>query len=110
MTLWENQGRLNITDFRSYKAYFVQRYIENGLTNDKFDELHFRKNDKKDFVRNVLEGCVNDNGSIVTALLIIVLRFRNNLFHGLKWEYGLRNQLSNFNEANSLLTKIIELE
>jgi hypothetical protein len=110
MTLWENQGCLNITDFQSHKAYFVQRYIENGLTNEKFDDLHLRENDKKDLVRSVLEGCVNDNGSILTALLIIVLRFRNNLFHGLKWEYGLRNQLSNFNEANSLLIKIIELQ
>jgi hypothetical protein len=48
-------------------------------------------------------------GALVSALLIIVLRYRNNFFHGIKWAYGLRDQLNNFNNANLLLMKMIEI-
>ena len=40
---------------------------------------------------------------MVAVILIVIYRFRNNLFHGVKWEYELRGQLDNFNHANQVL-------
>ncbi len=110
MTEWENDGRLNINKFLDHKNYFVQRYTENSALNHRFQHLHLRNNDNPQLVQDVLLGNVTDTPSIITAILIIVLRYRNTFFHGLKWEYGFQEQLQNFNQANSLLTKIIELE
>jgi hypothetical protein len=39
----------------------------------------------------------------VTAVLIVVHHLRNNLFHGLKWAYGLRGQQANFQQAHNTL-------
>ena len=41
-------------------------------------------------------------------MLIIVWRFRNNLFHGEKWAYQLQGQLSNFTHANAVLMRLLE--
>lgn len=109
MAQWNNGGLINLDDFSEYKNYFVQRYIENGATNYRFDHLHLRQGDKLDLVRGVLDGSITDASSIVTALFIIVLRYRNNFFHGIKWAYEFKEQLSNFNTANSLLMKALEL-
>tara|TARA_B100000614_G_scaffold111617_1_gene100153 strand:- start:1007 stop:1162 length:156 start_codon:yes stop_codon:yes gene_type:complete len=42
------------------------------------------------------------------TVLIIVWRFRNNLFHGEKWAYQLQGQLSNFTHANAVLMRLLE--
>jgi len=41
----------------------------------------------------------------VAALLIVVYRLRNNLFHGEKWAYEMKDQRSNFEQANEVLMK-----
>jgi hypothetical protein len=110
MTKWENDGHLDINNFLGHKNYFVQRYTENGALNHRFQHLHLRNNDNPQLVQDVLLGNVTDTPSILTAMLTIVLRYRNNFFHGLKWENGFQEQLQNFNQANSLLAKIIKLE
>jgi hypothetical protein len=33
---------------------------------------------------------------------------RNNLFHGAKWAYGLRDQRENFTHANTVLMRLLE--
>ncbi|MET4218881.1 hypothetical protein ABIB00_004102 [Bradyrhizobium sp. LB14.3] len=33
---------------------------------------------------------------------------RNNLFHGAKWAYGLRDQRENFTHANNVLMRLLE--
>lgn len=45
---------------------------------------------------------------IASAMLIIVLRFRNNLFHGVKWQYELASQLDNFETANHVFMTALE--
>ena len=44
----------------------------------------------------------------MAAILIIVFRYRNNLFHGAKWRYNLKDQLGNFTVANNVLTKVLD--
>jgi hypothetical protein len=46
--------------------------------------------------------------SALAVVLIIIYRYHNNLFHGVKWEYLLAGQLDNFNHANNVLMKLIE--
>jgi hypothetical protein len=53
----------------------------------------------------VLEGTNNQSADSVAALLIVVYRLRNNLFHGEKWAYEMKDQRSNFEQANEVLMK-----
>jgi hypothetical protein len=110
MTEWEDNNKLDMNNFIEHKNYFIQRYTENGALNYRYDHLHLRNNDNPQLVQDVLLGNITDTASVLTAILIIVLRYRNNFFHGLKRKYGFQKQLQNINQANSLLAKIIELE
>jgi len=95
--------------FSSFLDYFRTRYITAGEPNERFMQLRFRRNEKEDLVLSVLKGQESHIPSIVLALLLIVYRFRNNLFHGIKWAYALDEQTDNFEQANRLLAKLIEL-
>ncbi len=91
--------------------YFKKRYtdIELGIvTYPLFEKLNFRRNDKKEFVDGVL---VADSPSLkdkVLASIIIIFRYRNNLFHGLKDVTQINYQQSNFVIANKMLRMFIE--
>jgi len=89
-------------------AYFRQRYVSDGQTNHKFESLHFRRNDRRELVEAVLLGHESTATEIVTALLIIVFRLRNNLFHGIKWAYEMRDQQRNFENAIAVLTRVLD--
>lgn len=59
-------------------------------------------------MRAVIDGSDKDPCSRMAAVLIIVFRYRNNLFHGVKWQYKLQGQLGNFTTANDVLMKVLE--
>jgi hypothetical protein len=109
ITQLHTKGLLDINDFKEYLDYFIQRYTENTSLNSRFEYLNLRSNDNRSLVQNVLLGQITDTIEVVSAMLIIVFRYRNNFFHGLKWEYEFKDQLQNFSIANSLICKIIEL-
>ena len=67
------------------------------------------RNDSPELVCAVLKGENTNHADVVAALLIVVLRLRNNLFHGVKWAYGIRNQLANFINANTTLMAALEI-
>lgn len=100
-------GELNVDPFQKALKYFKKRYFENGQPSQRFDGLRFRDNDRKQLVSQVLSGQGEDAADIISALLLIVHRFRNNLFHGPKWEYEIRGQLNNFRHANSILIMVL---
>ena len=108
-TRWEHDGLLKAASFRSDFLYFQSRYFENEEFTHNFASLNFRGNDNQQLVEAVLKGEKEDIGAITAALLIIVYRLRNNLFHGLKWADGIRGQLDNFTHANSLLMLALDL-
>ena len=60
-------------------------------------------------MKKVLACEATEREEIAGAVLIIVYRFRNNLFHGVKWSYELQGQLENFTHANAALMQAIEL-
>ncbi len=96
--------------FQEQLTYFSNRYTEEGRTNYRFDNLHLRNNDNPDLVREVLTGKDAAPDSQLIACLTIVYRFRNNFFHGIKWAYGLRDQLDNFTHSSSLLARYLARE
>jgi len=94
---------LNPNWFNNELEYFKGRYIEEGTSNYHFDNLHLRPTDNPQRVISVLKGEITDPKEQLIACLTIVYRFRNNFFHGLKWAYGLKDQLNNFTHAVNLL-------
>lgn len=90
--------------------YFQGRYVEaEGRFSYRFNQLHFRPGDRRNHVEAVLLGHRLERPDILKALLIIVYRFRNNLFHGPKWRYELTEQVDNFSTANALLMAVMDI-
>ncbi len=106
---WYENELLEIENFEEELAYFRNRYFDEGVHNERFEHLNLRDNDQPTLVFEVLSNLTNNIQNIVSALLIIVYRYRNNFFHGLKWEYNFAEQRENFLNANQLLKKAIEL-
>ena len=106
---WAASGHLTEDRFSRELAYFRDRYVADGEFTHHFDNLHLRKNDAPDLVMRVLKREDAESEEIAAAVLIIVYRFRNNLFHGVKWSYELQGQLDNFAHANTALMQAIEL-
>ena len=44
----------------------------------------------------------------LAACLIIIFRYRNNYFHGIKWATEFRDQQKNFEESNKLLAFVLD--
>ena len=102
-------GKVDLQTFQEPFAYFRDRYFQNNNSTSHFDGLHFRANDKRPLVEAVLNGTNQNPVDFVTALLLIVWRLRNNLFHGVKWAYGIHDQLGNFINANTVLMNSMDL-
>lgn len=107
--LWAGNGLLAADTFGQEVAYFRDRYVGDGKFTYHFGHLHLRRNDAPALVERVLAGEATEPEEIAAAVLIIVYRFRNNLFHGVKWSYELQGQLENFTHANTALMQAIEL-
>ncbi|CAG2148303.1 hypothetical protein [Cupriavidus numazuensis] len=102
------QGSVNLALFAGPLEHFRIRYWLDGRPTYLFDGLNFRRGDRRPLVESVLSGQTNSSDDIVSALLLIVYRLRNNLFHGMKWAYGIREQLANFQNANEVLMRVLE--
>lgn len=105
---WEQNGTLDAASYDRNLAYFRDRYYGDGQFTHYFEGLHLRNNDRPALVRSVLDGTDNGDRNRLIAVLIIVLRYRNNLFHGVKWQYKLAGQLENFKQANTMLKRVLE--
>ena len=105
---WEQMGTLDAGSYDRELAYFQDRYVANGEMTCHFDGLKLRANDQPALVQAVLDGSNETPQARLVAMLIVVLRYRNNLFHGIKWQYKLKGQLDNFSYANAVLTRILD--
>lgn len=105
---WHAAKTLDTAAFAAELAYFRDRYYAKGTFTDHFDSLNFRKPDREPLVSAVIDGSDNDPCNAMATILIIVFRYRNNLFHGEKWRYKLKGQLGNFTTANNVLTKVLD--
>lgn len=106
---WNQAGLLSPQTFAAAAGYFRERYYADGAFTYRFDHLHLERSGNPQVVRNVLSGQDSAPSSIASAMLIIAYRYRNNLFHGVKWVYQLQEQEQNFSRANETLMRAIEL-
>ena len=63
-------------------TYFRNRYIANNATTPYYANLRLRHNDNEPLIKDVLLGKINNESETVLAIIIIIYRYRNNLFHG----------------------------
>ena len=106
---WAGNGLLAADTFGQEVAYFRDRYFADGKFTYHFTHLHLRRSDAPALVKKVLAGKATEPRRSQPPCFIIVYRFRNNLFHGVKWSYELKGQLENFTHANAALMQAIEL-
>lgn len=109
VALLKERGKLTLNPFQAATEYFSARYHDGTSLTPEFDGLNLRNGDHKPLVEKVVKGLSNDEGEILSAILIIVLRLRNNLFHGVKWSYGIQGQLENFRNASNVLMSVMTL-
>lgn len=100
---------MRIEPFAESLAYFRDRYFQNGEPTEYFRGLNLRRNDNQALISAVLKGDNSNLADQIAALLIVVLRLRNNLFQGIKWAYGIRGQFANFIHANAALMAALDL-
>jgi hypothetical protein len=89
--------------------FWSDRYRIGVGFNHLFQRLNFRPADRREHVEAVLRGEKDDHISQVLAVLIIVYRLRNNLFHGLKSIDTLNDQVPNLSMACQALAAIMKV-
>lgn len=99
--------------------FFANRYF--GVNGDvaKFNNLQLEKDPKKnkvffdnktdkEFVRNILMDSRSSLSDKLISVFLIAYRFRNNLFHGLKYVDKLVEYQRPFVGINSILKEVVE--
>ncbi|MBU2905110.1 hypothetical protein KO529_09970 [Arenibacter algicola] len=99
----------NFEDFHECFNYYQNRYVVENSISNRFQYLNFRRNDREQFVKDVLLGHIIADNAKVLAIGIIVYRLRNNLFHGLKNYRNLNGQVENFSKANTFIQRFLEI-
>lgn len=106
---WAQARLLDEDPFERALVYFRDRYYQHGEFTRHFNFLNLPDGDHRELVRRVLMNEDAERSEVASAVLIIVYRFRNNLFHGEKWLYEIQGQFENFNHANAVLMQAVEL-
>lgn len=99
---------IDLGPLKSSLAYFRDRYWDDGGVKHPFEHLNLRNNERLD-VERVLAGHSESPQAIIIALLFIVHRLRNNLFHGPKWNSGMIDQRRNFQHACRILMATMDM-
>jgi len=105
----EAAGRIDEGRLGPALAYFVDRYVSAGEFTHHHQNLNLRTKDGA-LVNGVLLGKLTAPWERLAGALLIVYRYRNNLFHGPKWEYDIQGQQSNFETATALLIAVLEMK
>ena len=82
---WADAELLTETTFAPQLAYFRARYCPGGVLSEHFAYLNLREGPTRDQVETVLRDDAVEPAESAAAILIVVYRYRNNLFHGEKW-------------------------
>jgi len=88
-------------------AYWSIRYVTSASINWRFEHIGFTDVRHSELVKSVLLGIDSFLVNKLTALLLIVYRYRNNLFHGNKDITLLENQTDNLNHSVELLQRVM---
>lgn len=109
---WEADGRLTLDPVAASVAYFQARYFRDGEPTDEYFGLRLYEygEEVQQEVRRFLSGDEMLQVALMTGLLLVIYRLRNNLMHGPKWRYRVANQLENFQHANQVLVRVMEMD
>ena len=99
----------NIQDLVKLVRFWRLRYVESSCLNDCFKGLNLRGSDAGAIVEQVLLNRPASEREYILALVTIVFRLRNNLFHGLKTINTLDSQRENLNHAILVLQTLMPL-
>ena len=102
-------GVVEESDFSDILAYFRDRYSDGRAVNNRFRSLNLRANDRRELVTKVLLDQESTAAEQLASCLIVVYRYRNNFFHGIKWASKFRDQYDNFAKSNQLLAYVLEI-
>jgi hypothetical protein len=89
--------------------YWSQRYINfDGQASKRFEKLGFKHVPHSEKVLRVLKGHAANRDEFIHALLLIVYRLRNNLFHGEKDMTKINGQVENLTYGALILKDVIQ--
>ncbi|MET3375471.1 hypothetical protein ABIC89_004540 [Variovorax boronicumulans] len=103
-------GHLDMDPYDAALAHFRNRYFANGEFTHYFDGLHLENGSQlnAERVRAAMSGVNTGLVESLQALLLICHRLRNNLFHGVKMQYGIAGQRENFQHACCILMAVMD--
>ena len=104
-------GALKADTLAAEIQHFHARYFRDGKFTPLFDGLHVERTTKTNekVIRDFLSAGLNQSiEAALQGMLMIILRYRNNTFHGAKALYGYRDQLANFRSACAVLIFVLE--
>ncbi len=87
--------------------YFKKRYVKDNEINTLFYKLLFKKKESEE-CQNILLSDNTNKEDKLTCVLLIIYRFRNNLFHGSKNPTTLNLYSGQFKIINKFLMGFIE--
>jgi len=89
--------------------YFKKKYVDKDKINLKFTFLNLSKTDNPAFVESTLLAESPSLRDKALMSLIIISRYRNNLYHALKDMTQIHEQKENFRIANRFLATVLEV-
>ena len=98
-------AELSTVEVDEYLSFLQQQYVDNGQFTQSFHGLNFPYTPRE--VDNALRG---ENPALdikFKACLMILSRYRHNLFHGEAWLEGVHDNPEVFQQANGFLKEIM---
>lgn len=95
------------SDFEPFLSVFKDIYLTDGKSNELFNQLMFKSNDRKVFVSNVLLGTLAETNDIVLAMVMISYRLRLDYTLLIKGNNG-HIQLKSIENATKFLHRLLE--
>ena len=89
--------------------YFKKKYVDKDKINLRFTFLNLRASDNRAFVESTLLAKTPSLRDKALASLIIISRYRNNLYHALTDMTQIHEQKENFKIANRFLAATLEI-
>ena len=89
--------------------YFKKKYVDKDKINFRFTFLNLKKSDNPAFVESTLLTKTPSFRDKALASLIIISRYRNNLYHALTDMTQIHEQKENFRIANRFLAITLEI-
>jgi hypothetical protein len=105
---YANSSSITKIDLNDEIHYFKKLFFNKDQSpTEVWQNACFRENDRCDEIKAILLNPESTFEQNAEALIRIVLRFRNNFFHGFKWAYALKGQINNFVYSSSVLVKLM---